>query len=107
MSYKMKLKQGDTVIVRSGKFKGHTGKILSVQPKDNKVTVEGINVVKRNYKPSQQRPQGGQIEITKPLWTSKVALYDSAAKKASRVGIKLDKSGSKLRVLKSSGKEIK
>jgi large subunit ribosomal protein L24 len=107
MSYKMKLKSGDTVIIRAGKFKGRTGKIIAVHPKDNKVTVEGINVVKRNYKPTQARPQGGQVELTKPLWTSKVALYDAAKKKASRVAMKVNKDGSKARVLKTSGKEVK
>lgn len=107
MIYKMKLKKGDTVVVRSGKFKGHTGKIMAVHPKTNKVTVEGINVVKRNYKPSQQRPQGGQVELTKPLWASKVALYDAAKKKPSRVSMKLNKDGSKVRLLKTSNKEAK
>lgn len=107
MTYKIKLKKGDTVMVRSGKFKGHTGKILAVFPKTNKVAVEGINVVKRNYKPSQQRPQGGQVEITKPLWVAKVSLFDSGKNKPSRVGMKVNKDGSKSRFLKSTGKEVK
>lgn len=107
MSYKMRLKTGDTVVVRSGKFKGRTGKILAVLPKDNKVTVEGINVVKRHYKPSQQRPQGGEVEITKPLWASKVGLYDAEGKKPSRTGIEIKKDGVKVRVYKTSGKEVK
>lgn len=107
MNFKIKLKTGDTVIVRSGKYKGHSGKILAVHPKTNKVTVEGINVVKRNYKPSQTRPQGGQVELTKPIWVSKVGLADTTGKKPSRVGIVVKKDGSKSRVLKTTGKEIK
>jgi large subunit ribosomal protein L24 len=105
--FKIRLKKGDTVIVRSGKYKGKTGKILSTHPSLNKVTVEGINIVKRHRKPTQLRPQGGIEEITKPIWVSKVGLLDSTAKKPSRIGYKLDKEGKKTRVLKTNGKEIK
>ena len=107
MTYKMRLKKGDTVIIRSGKYKGISGKIIEVHPKLNKVTVEGVNVVKRHFKPSRSKPQGGVVELTKPIWTSKVGAYDSAAKKAARVGYKLNKDGSKVRIYKTSGKEIK
>lgn len=105
--FKIRIKKGDTVMVRSGKYKGKTGKVLAVHPKDNKVTVEGINVVKRHRKPTQAQPQGGIIEITKPMWVSKVGLLDSTAKKPSRVGYKLDAKSGKTRVLKTSGKEVK
>lgn len=105
--YKIRVKKGDTVMIRSGKFKGKTGKVLAVHPTLNKVTVEGINIVKRHRKPTTVRPQGGIDEITKPMWVSKVGLVDSAAKKPSRVGFKFDKDGNKIRVLKTSGKEIK
>ncbi|HEU5004680.1 MAG TPA: 50S ribosomal protein L24 [Candidatus Saccharimonadales bacterium] len=103
----MRLKKGDTVMVRSGKYKGKTGKITAVHPRENKVTVEGINVVKRHRKPTQLRPQGGIFEITKPIDVSKVGVLDSVAKKPSRIGFKIDKDGKKVRVLKTSGKEIK
>ena len=105
--FKIRIKKGDTVMVRSGKFKGKTGKVVQVHPKDNKVTVEGINVVKRHRKPTQAQPQGGIIEVAKPIWVSKVGLLDSSAKKPSRVGYKIDAKGLKSRFLKSSGKEIK
>ena len=105
--FKMRLKTGDTVMVRSGKFKGRTGKVLSVLPKDNKVRVEGVNVVKRHMKKTQARPQGGIVELTKPIWVSKVGLLDSSAKKPSRVGYKIDAKGNKARYLKTSGKEVK
>ena len=105
--YKIRLKKGDTVIVRSGKFKGKTGKITAVHPQMNKVTVEGINIVKRNIKPSKVHPQGGQFDITKPLWVSKVGLLDSNKKKPSRIGYKIDKEGKKTRIMKTSGKDIK
>jgi len=105
--YKIRIKTGDTVMVRSGKYKGKTGKVLAVHPTTNKVTVEGINVVKRHYKPTQAKPQGGIVELTKPIWISKVGVLDSAAKKPSRIGFKTDAKGKKTRVLKSSGKELK
>jgi large subunit ribosomal protein L24 len=105
--YKIRVKKGDMVMIRSGKFKGKTGKVLATHPRLNKVTVEGINIVKRHRKPTQTRPQGGIEEITKPIWVSKVGLLDTAAKKPSRIGYKVGNEGKKVRVLKSSGKEIK
>ncbi|HSX18059.1 MAG TPA: 50S ribosomal protein L24 [Candidatus Saccharimonadales bacterium] len=103
----MRLKKGDTVMVRSGKHKGHSGKILDVHPKLNKVTIEGINVVKRHFKPTRTNPRGGIVELTKPIWVSKVGVLDSTAKKPSKITYKADKAGKKVRIMKSSGKEIK
>ena len=105
--FKIRLKKGDTVIVRAGKYKGQTGKITAVHPKENKVTVEGINIVKKHVKPNQQHPQGAIVEITKPLWVSKVAIVEPTTKKASRIGFQFNDDGSKTRVFKSTGKEIK
>lgn len=105
--YKIKLKKGDKVIVRSGKHKGQTGKVTATHPRENKVTVEGINVVKKHVKPNQQNPQGGIIELTKPIWVSKVSIMDPESKKASRIGYKVDSNDKKTRVYKKTGKEIK
>lgn len=105
--YKIRIKKGDTVIVRVGKYKGQTGTVLATHPRDNKVTVEGINIVKKAVKPNRANPQGGIIEITKPMDVSKVAIVDPTTKKASRIGYEFDKDGNKVRVFKSSGKEIK
>lgn len=105
--YKIRLIKGDTVIVRMGKYKGKTGKILATHPRENKVTVEGINVFKKHQKPTKTQPQGGIIDLTKPIWVSKVAIYDPATKKAGRIAYKLDKDGKKLRIFASSKKEIK
>jgi large subunit ribosomal protein L24 len=105
--YKLRLKKGDTVVVRSGKYKGKTGKITATHPRENKVTVEGINIVKKHVKPNQQHPQGGIVELTKPIWVSKVSVIDPTTKKATRIGYKLDKEGVKTRIYKASGKEMK
>jgi large subunit ribosomal protein L24 len=107
MVYKIRLKKGDLVMVRAGKYKGKTGKITAVHPRENKVTVDGINIAKKHVKPNQQHPQGAIVELTRPIWVSKVSVLDPATKKPTRVGYKLDAAGKKTRVYKSSNKEIK
>lgn len=105
--YKIRLKKGDNVVVRSGKYKGKTGKITAVHPTLNKVTIDGINVVKRHIKPTREHPQGSIKELTKPMWVSKVAIVEPTSKKASRISYKVGKDGAKTRIFKKSGKEIK
>jgi large subunit ribosomal protein L24 len=105
--FKIRLKKDDVVVVTTGKYKGQTGKITATHPKENKVTVEGINIVKKAVKPTQAKPQGGIFEITKPMWVSKVALIDPTDNKPTRVGYKIDKNGDKVRIYKRSGKEVK
>lgn len=105
--YKIRLKKGDTVMVRSGKYKGKTGKVTAVHPSENKVTVEGINIVKKHVKPNRANPQGGIVEITKPIWVSKVGIIESGEKLPSRIGYQVGKDGAKIRMYKRSGKEIK
>jgi large subunit ribosomal protein L24 len=110
IAVKIRLKKGDTVMVRAGKDKGKTGKILAVHPRENKVTVEGINIVKKHQKPNREHPQGGIIDLTKPVWVSKVGIVDPESKKPTRIGYKLDEKDGKItksRVYKSSGKEVK
>ncbi len=105
--YKIRLRKDDNVVVLSGKYKGKTGKISQVHPRDNKVTVEGINIIKKAIKPNKAYPNGGIVEITKPIDVSKVAIVEPTSKKPSRIGFKLDKDGRKTRIYKKSGKEIK
>jgi large subunit ribosomal protein L24 len=105
--FKIRLKKGDTVVVRAGKYKGKTGKVLTTHPAENKVTVEGINIVKKAVKPNRAHPQGAIVELTKPIWVSKVSIVEPTSKKPSRIGYKLDKDGNKTRVFKKTGKEIK
>jgi large subunit ribosomal protein L24 len=105
--YKIRIKKGDTVVVTAGKYKGQTGKVTMTHPRENKVTVEGINIVKKAIKPTRLHPQGGIVEITKPMWVSKVAIVEPGSKKPSRIGYQIAKDGSKVRVFKKTGKEIK
>lgn len=101
---KIKLKKDDLVMVRTGKYKGKTGKVTAVHPRLNMVTVEGINIVKRHLKPSKSQPQGSVLELTKPMLVSKVSVLDPTTKKPSRIGFKFV-DGVKKRVYRS-GKEI-
>lgn len=105
--FKIRLKKGDTVVVRSGKYKGKSGKVIATHPADNKVTVEGINIVKKHVKPNRQHPQGGIIEMTKPIAVSKVGIQEPTSKKPSRIGYKFDKDGKKVRVFTKTSKEVK
>lgn len=106
--YKIKLRVGDTVMVRSGSQKGRTGKVSAVHPRLNKVTVDGINVVKRHTKPNKQYPKGAIIEKIKPIAVGKVGIiHPTDKKRTSRIGYVLKKDGKKARVYRqAANKEI-
>jgi large subunit ribosomal protein L24 len=98
----MKLRKDDKVMVILGRDKGKTGKILGVLPKENKVIVENINVVKRHTKPSKKLPRGGILDITKPIDVSKVMILDPASGKPARIGYEIKPDGTKERIFKVS-----
>ena len=105
----MKLRKDDQVIVLSGKDKGKSGKITKVIPQQGRVVVEGVNLVKRAYKPSQSHPKGGIKEESRPLPAAKVAIvHPTKSGRGSRVGYRLNQDGSKSRVYRQAGgKEVK
>lgn len=100
----MRIKTGDDVIVLSGKNKGQTGRVERVLPKENKVVVKGINVVKRHMKPRKNGEKGVIAELTKPLPASAVALMEGD--KATRVRYEM-KDNRKVRISVKSGNEIR
>jgi len=100
----MKIRKGDQVIVTTGRDKGKQGEVLRAMPKDNKVVVQGVNMVKRHTRPSQTNA-GGIISKEAPIDVSNVALIDPETGKATRVGYKIV-DGEKVRVAKKSGKVI-
>lgn len=103
----VRLKKGDQVKIITGSFKGKTGKIVAVLPKENAVKVEGINIIKRHVKPNMLQPQGGIIDKHVAIDASKVAILQTGKKDAtSRVGYIVKKDGSKARVFKKTNKEI-
>ncbi len=105
-SQKTRIKKGDTVMVIAGREKGKTGKVLSVFPSMVKVTVEKLNIVKRQSKPTQKHKQGGILEREAPFSISNVMIYSQGVQKVSRVGIKLLNDGRRVRILRKSPEEI-
>ena len=99
----MKIKKGDMVKVIAGKDKDKEGKVISVNKKDNKVLVEGINMVTKHAKPSMANQQGGIINKEAPIDASNVMLIHNG--KAVRVGFKVE-DGKKVRVAKGSNEVI-
>ena len=102
-----KIRKGDEVIVITGRDKGKRGKI-TLRKDDAHVLVEGINMVKKHTKPNPMKgTTGGIVEKSMPIHQSNVAIYNATTGRADRVGIKVLADGSKVRVFKSSGEEIK
>ena len=101
----MNFKTGDKVIVIAGKDKGKEGTITKTLHAENKVIVEGINVVKKHMKPNGGA-QGSIIEMEAPIHASNVMIIDSKTKKATRIGHEIDKKGKKIRVTKKSNSSL-
>lgn len=99
------IKKGDSVIAISGKDKGKKGKVLKVFPGECKVLVSGLNMVKRHTKPSKNS-EGGIIEKEAAVHISNVAHVDPKDGKATRIGVKVNKDGAKVRFYKRSGTDI-
>src|SRR5947207_3266715 len=99
-----KIKKGDRVMVLAGKDKGRQGAVLKVLPKDERVVVEGLNMVQRHTRPTQQDPQGGIKNKEASLHLSNVALVDSKGK-ATRVGFRMD-GDKKVRFAKTTGEVV-
>jgi large subunit ribosomal protein L24 len=99
-----KIRKGDKVIVITGRDKGRTGEVFEVRPADGKALVRGVNIVKRHQKQTQNQ-EGGIISKEAPINLSNIALVGKDGK-ATRVGFKIQKDGTKVRVEKRSGAEI-
>lgn len=107
-----KIKAGDTVVIttgsdkftktKKGELKPTTGKVLKVYPKENKVVVEGVNIIKKHQKPTQANDKGGIIEKEAPIHISNVMLIDPKTNKPTRVGFKVV-DGKKVRFAKKDG----
>ena len=102
----MRLKTGDNVVVITGKDKGKQGKIVAAKPTENKIIVEGLNMVKKHVRQSEQNPDGGVIEMEAPIKVSNVMLVDPKTGERTRVGYKMV-DGKKVRYAKKSGEVLK
>ena len=99
-----KLKTGDKVVVVSGSNKGKEGKITKIL--DNKVIVEGVNIVKKHLKPKNNNGTRKIIEMEAPIHVSNVMLSDPKTKKPTKVKIEKDSKGKKIRISKKSNEKI-
>lgn len=100
-----KVKRGDTVVVLNGKDRGRSGEVLRVMPKEDRVVVQGVNVVKRHQRPSMGQ-QGGIIEKEAPIHLSNVSVADPKDGRPTRVGFRVLDDGRKVRVARRSGETI-
>ena len=100
-----KIKKGDTVVVLTGRDRGRSGEVLKVMPGDERVLVNGINMVSKHRRPSPTSA-GGIEKIAAPVHVSNVAYRDPKTGKPTRVGFKVLEDGRKVRVAKGSGEVI-
>lgn len=106
MNNKVHVKTGDTVVVLSGKDKGKKGKVMAVSPKEDKVIVEKVNMVKKHVKPRKMGEQGGIVKAEGAMYSSKVQIVCPRCNKPTRVGHKLYEDGTKGRICKKCGESL-
>lgn len=94
----MNFKVGDKVVVIAGKDKGKEGKIIKTLKNDNKVVVEGVNIVTKHVKPNAQNENGGIIKVEAPIHASNVMIIDPKTKKRTRIAHEIDENGKKHRI---------
>ncbi len=101
-----RIRRGDTVVVISGDDQGKTGKVMRVLREDDRVLVEGVNLVKRHTRPTPRNPSGGIIEREQPIAACKVMPVDPKTGKGTRVRFKSVENDRKVRVAAKSGDEL-
>lgn len=111
MAKSMRIRTDDQVLVIGGKDSGKTGRVVRTDPKKRRVYVEGLNMIKRHERPRSQgdlknAQAGGIVEKEGPIDVSNVMLLDPKDNKPSRVGVRLDKGGKRVRYAKRTGTEI-
>ena len=105
MAKKFKIKKGDRVRVTTGRDRGKTGEVLRVMREKDRVLVQGVNIVKRHTRASQTST-GGILEKEAPVHISNVAHIDPKSDLPTRVGLRTDDAGRKIRYAKRSGEAI-
>lgn len=102
----MNIRKEDTVVVITGKYKGRKGRVLRVLPKEGKILVEGVNMVKRHTRPSARNQQGGIVEREQPIHISNVMPWSEAAQRPSKIVMKRLEDGTRVRVFKINGETL-
>ena len=103
---KSRIRKGDTVVVISGRERGKSGKVLSIDHRGGKVIVEKLNIIKRHTKPSQKAKQGGILEREAPLAMSNVMFLCPVTQKPTRVGMRTLEDGRRVRFSKKSNETV-
>lgn len=106
MNNKVHVKTGDTVIILSGKERGKQGKIMAVSPKEDKVIVEGRNMVSKHVKPRKMGDQGGIVKAEGAMYASKVQIVCPRCGKPTRVAHKIYEDGTKERICNKCGESL-
>ncbi len=101
----MNFKVGDKVVVIAGSSKGKEGKITKTLRRENRVIVEGVNLVKKHVKGNGQE-SGGILEVEAPIHASNVMMIDPKTKKRTRIGHTVDKNNKKIRISKKSNEKL-
>jgi large subunit ribosomal protein L24 len=102
----MRIRKGDTVQVLSGKQRGRRGQVMVADPRSGTVIVDGANMVKRHTKPRGALMQGGIIDKDMPLPVSAVGIVCPACGRPSRIGVRIDEQGRKVRVCRRCGGDL-
>jgi large subunit ribosomal protein L24 len=102
----MRIHKGDRVMIRSGKYKGRRSEVIRALPTEGRVVVEGVNVAKRHTKPTRATTQGGIIDKFMPVPVSTVALICPSCGEPTRVGMRIDEAGVKVRVCRKCGADL-
>jgi large subunit ribosomal protein L24 len=101
---KVRIKKNDTVLVRAGKDRGKRGRVLQVLPDRNRVVVEGVGMVKKHTRPNPQKNiKGGILERESAIHASNVMLVDPESNEPSRMGVRLEADGTKVRARRKAG----
>lgn len=107
MPKKLHIRKGDMVYVNSGDYKGTKGKVLAVFPKKQKALVEGVNIISKHTKPTQENPEGGVMKMEAPVHISNLMVADPANDEPTRIGRKENQDGKLVRFAVKSMEEIK
>lgn len=104
----MKIRKGDTVLLTAGKDKNKKGKVIQILSGENKLIIEGINIVKKHVRPKRSGEKGQRVEVPRPLSLSNVKLVCPKCKKSTRVGYNIASKGreKRIRTCKKCGQEI-
>lgn len=104
----MKIKKGDTVLLIAGKDRTKKGKVIQVLPKEKRIVIEGLNIIKKHVRPRRTGEKGQRVEVPRPLDISNVKLVCPKCKKTTRVGYKIIQKGGekKVRICKKCQQEI-